>query len=391
MRKLVVGFVAAAVCISLSRLAQADAISQSQVSAMARQLETAIREGKVDAAVALYDQDAMVDRALAGVGGPAALEQGFRAGLKRTSPIGRALGEIAKTGSYHLLRVRQVNGECRALFRLITQQNGLNYHDWVAGMNSQGQLKFVDQYIGATGELMSQTLRRAYVMAAAHASPTLLQRLAGSDKDFFNNIRTMAQMGADVRMKNYKAALDVYATLPKSMQEDKTIMTMRLLAAQRVRKQDPSQYMSAMADFARLFPGDPCLDLVGLDFLIEERNFQDARDSLKRLGTFTGGDPYLGVLRGNIDLLEGGPANVAAARNEYETATIVEPMLAQAYWALVTLDLKSNDYDKAAAELTQIQQRLHIKIGPLEGKPIYAGFVQSDAYRKWKATQAANN
>lgn len=393
MRKLAFGLFAAVLCLGVAQQARAEGtgLTQGQVTTAARQLEAAIKQSDVNSVNALFDQNALLDRAVAGVAVPPELMQGLRSGLQRNPPLSREASAIWTNGTYHFLRVRQINGEYRALFRFVNKQNGLNYHDWVAAADSQGQVKFVDQYIGATGEMFSQTLRRTIVLAVAHASPTLLQRLTGSDRDFINNFKTMGQMSLELQRKNYQGALAAYASLPQSMQQDKSVMIQRLFAAERLRDTNPGAYQSVMADFARLFPGDPCLDLVCLDFLIEQNKFQEARDSVKRLETFTGGDPYLGVIRGNIDMLEGGPANLAAARNEFQMATIIEPMLPQAYWALVALDLKNKDYDKVAAELTEIQHKLHIPIGSLEGKPLYAGFVQSDAYRKWKAAQAGNN
>lgn len=381
------------VCVGLPGLVRADgaAPDAGQVRALARQLESAVKQGNGDAAASLFDVDAATDRAIAGVAAPPGVAQGFRQGLKSNAPLIKQIAQNVRGGGYRFLRARQVGGETRVLFRMVQAQGGLNYHDWVVGTDAAGQLKFVDLYTAASGELMSQTLRRAFVMAAAHANPTLIERLTGRDRDFVNNIKTMQQITGALRAKRYQDALNAYGELPKSLQDDKNCMLLRLAAAQHLKAERPNEYEATMNDFARLFPGDPCLDLVCLDGLIEQKKFDQARQSLDRLKTFTGGDPYLGVMRGNLYLMEGGSANFAAARNEFETAKSVDPGIAQAYWGLVELDLKTKDFDRAAAELTEIQHALHMPIGPLEGKPAFAEFVKSDAYRKWKAAQRAGN
>jgi hypothetical protein len=83
-------------------------------------------------------------------------------------------------------------------------------------------------------------------------------------------------------------------------------------------------------------------------------------------------------------MMEGGAKALAAAKVSYQRSIDTEPTLAKPYWGLVTLSLKTRDFDQTAAMLDQIEQKLHLKIGDLEAIPLYAGFVKSDAYSKWK-------
>jgi hypothetical protein len=357
-------------------------------SSLARRLTDAVKSHDVAAARQLLDADALFERACAGVTAPADFRAGFRRGFVASAgndimgPIIKAAG----SGSYRLLRIHQVNGETRVLFRLLTD-GGLNYHDWIVGNDRQGRLKFQDLYIGITGELMTQPMHRTYVQAALAAHPGLMDRLRGKDKEVAGNLAKMQEMTRYSDKGQFEELLDDYKTLPKSMKEDKTCLVLRLMAAEKLMEKVPDEYGAAMADYKRLFPDDPSVDLVCLDALIEAKKFDEARKSLDRLDAFTGGDSYLLVLRGITYKTEGGEDNDRLTRQFYKKAIDQEPTLDAAYWAMVTLCLDAKQYDETAALLTRIRRELHVKIGDLTKLPPYAGFVESDAYKKWIADQ----
>lgn len=383
--------IAAIIALVLACFARADdqpGPSDEAVS-LARQLSDAVRREDAAAVEDLLDTDALFNRLSAGVKASA----GFQAGFRRTFPahVHEITGAIVKAGSdYHLLRVRQVNGEWYILFRVLQKGGGMNYHDWIAAKDQQGNLKLQDVYVAISGELISQSMHRVYVQGALAANPGLLDRLSGKDKELAANLKSMAGIAQDWKKAQYQQVLNDYKAFPASLQEDKNYMVLRLLAAEKLLKQSPQEYSAAMADYKRLFPADPSVDLDCMDALFETKEFADARQSIDRLETFTGGDPYLLVLRGNTYKLEGGNDNLLLAKQSYQKALEEEPGLAKAYWALVSLSLETQHYDETAALLTQIRQKLHIKINDLTKLPTYAGFVKSDAYKKWIANQTAD-
>lgn len=364
------------------------AASTEQAATVAGHLQEAVAKGDTAGADAEFDIDAFLDRTTAGVSSTPQYDQGFRSGVKEGSALLGQIVRAANGGSYRLLRIRQVSGQTRALFRMLPKDGGLNYHDWVLGTDAQGAPKFVDIYVAVTGELTSQTLRRVYLMGAVQSKPTLLQRLTGTEKDLAANLDTMKQITADVQSGKDKEALDAYKTLPKSLQENKTFMMMRLAAAQHRQEQDPQEYQNVMADFQRLFPGDPGLDLTCLDSVITARKFPEAFASIDRLEAFTGGDAYLVFLRANLYLLRGEAADLGQAKQLYRRAITAEPGLTDPYWGMVTLTLKAKEFDQTAAMLDEIQKNLGIHFKDLETVPEYAEFTKSDAYRKWKAAHA---
>jgi tetratricopeptide (TPR) repeat protein len=273
---------------------------------------------------------------------------------------------------------------------MLGADSGLNYHDWVVAPNPQGVLKFNDVYVAISGELLSATAHRAYIQGALAANPGLLDRLTGKDKELGDNFAKLAKMADASQAKQYQQVLDTYNTLPAAMQGEKSCMILRLVAAEQLREPSSDQYAAAMADYQRLFPGDPSVDLDCLDGLFFKKKFDDARTSIDGIDNFTGGDPYLQILRGATYKLEGGDRNLLRAKRCYQKAIDEEPTLADGYWSLVALSLDAHDYDETATLLTQIRQKLHMRINDLTKLPTYAGFVQSPAYTKWLAAQPAS-
>ena len=363
--------------------------NQAQVVALARQLEVAAKKGDTASAQDTLDVDGLLDRVMAGVSAPADYAAGFRSASHQNLALMTGIVRNAKGGTYRFLRVRQINGETRALFRLLSARGGVNYHDWIVGTDARGRVRFQDAYVAMTGEDLSQSLRRAYVMGAVHAHPTLLDRLTGADKQYAANTSTVIQIGRDLQAGNYSAALASYQSLPQDLRENKSMMMLRLTAASKLKRQRPQDYNAAMSDFRRLFPHDACLDLVCLDQLFEAGEYADARRAIDRIEAFTGPDAHLDTIRGKMYRLQGGSANLAAAQKEYDKAIALEPTLHEPYWGLVTLSLQEKDFDRTVELLNRIQRELHVRIADLEKLPAYAEFVKSDAYRHWKAARSA--
>ena len=362
---------------------------QAEVVALARQLEVAINKGDVASARDTLDVDALLDRVMAGVSAPADYAAGYRSAAHQNLPLMTGIIRTAKGGTYRFLRVRQINGQTRALCRLLAAGGGVNYYDWIVGTDAHGHVRFQDVYVAMGGEEVSQSLRRFYIMGAVQANPTLLDKLTGADKQYAANFSTVLQMTRDVQGGNYSAALTSYQSLPQDLRENKAVMALRLAASSKLQSQRPQEYNATMSEFRRLFPHDACLDLVCLDQLVSSGAYPEARRSIDRIEAFTGQDAYLDTFRAHTYELQGGSANLSAAEKEYNKAIAAEPTLHEPYWGLVNLSLQNKDFDRTAELLNRIQRELHVRMADLEKLPAYAEFVKSDAYRKWKAARSA--
>lgn len=358
---------------------------------LVRQLESAMNGRDAAAASALLDVDVLIDRTMAGL----VTSPEYRDRLRKTSAGGASefmtgvIKALGQNGSYHFLRLRHVNGETRALFRVLSKDGDLNYHDWVTGMDRQGRRRLDDVYISGAGELASQTVRRV-VVAMDGAEPPWLDQVGGTDAARAATVKAMKQVIDDARIGKFEDALREYKVLPPALREDKSFMLLRVRLAQKLKAKQPGEYDAAIADFQRLFPGDPCLDLTSLDALLAAGQYRETLQSLDRIEAFVGTDAFLYYLRGRIYLKEGGSENLERARKLYRTAIDIEPTLHTPYWGLVTLSLKTKNFDETAACLDEIERKFRLRIKDLTTIPAYADFVKSDAYRKWKASRQSD-
>ena len=125
------------------------------------------------------DMQKLLDKVVAGVPVSKGFADGFRRGASKSS-MGATLAAQAKQGAaYRLLRVRTDKGETHAIYRMVLPNGGLNYHDWVLQQSSDGKIRFVDGYMGTTGENLSETFRRLYMTAASEAEPSHVGRSHG--------------------------------------------------------------------------------------------------------------------------------------------------------------------------------------------------------------------
>ena len=387
--KRILAVIAAALVLALPCFVQADpAVSTEEAKGLANKLLEMIKAQDIAGAEKLLDVDALFDRLSVGINLPADQKAGVKQGFARS--VVQAMDTIVKEGaqdSYHLLRVKQVNGETHLLFRLAPKTGGLNYNEWLVGKDAEGEIRFQDAYIAVTGEWLSQTMHRLALQMISASNSGFLSRLTGKDKQIAANNSTLVQMIQSSRSGNTRQVINLYKTLPTSMQEEKFCMILRLGATTKLQNELPNEYSAAVADYKRLFPGDPSVDIDCLDALLNAKQFAEARQSLDRINTFVGGDPFLLVVRGNTYEAEGGEANYAKAKECFQKAVAHEPTLRNAYWSLVTLSLKTKQYDQTAEVLTELQQKFHVKINDLTTIPLYADFVKSEEYKKWMASQ----
>jgi hypothetical protein len=347
---------------------------------LATTLETAFNTHDIAAGDSTFDLDAFLDRVTKDVTAPKGFAETFRTRVKNKSLVGSIMSATSNEASFKFLRVHKVNGESWAICRLYQKGRGVNYLEWILGADAQGNPKFIDYYSLLTGERRSETMRRSFVAVVTEANLGATRDIAAGDK-------SVADFGHDYQTGKYAAVLDDYKALPVAFQQSKAILAMRVVAAEHLQDLQPEAYTDALTDFQNLYPKDPSLDLLSLGGLIHEKKYDEAQQAVSRLEAFTGGDAYLQSLHGDYAMQAGGDDNFAAARKYFEAAIAAEPTLKQPYYGLVTLSLKTKDFDQTAEMLDEIRAKFNVHFKDLTTVPAYAEFVKSPAYEKWKAEQ----
>lgn len=289
------------------------------------------------------------------------------------------VAEVSQGATYQLLRVRKKRGRYLALFRLHNEEQGVNYHDLYLHKDASGKVVATDLYALSTGELMSQTLRRIALPLLAHENRNLLQKLLKSESDYAKHWPDIQSMQLAMRNHDGDRAIEIYHQLPQTVQEDKTVLLTRIMAASRAK--NDLDYADGLEDLKRLFPGEPMIELMNMDVMFIEREFEKMRDSIDFIDKFVGGDPFLDVLRAASyreagDLKTAEQLALKAAAAELRLGPL-------AHWELITIALRAEDYEKALKYLLEIEERFALEFSDLTEIPDYAGFVKSPQYQTW--------
>lgn len=311
------------------------------------------------------------------VGQRQSLVQGLRRGAQNNTFVTQVLAEVEKGGTYTVLRVHTVGGRARALLRLISPDNGVNYHDFLLTRTPDGRVGLEDVYILTGGEMLSQTLRRLLLPAAAEMNRGILADLKGQDKTFLNNLPKVQSMAQAVQAGKGGEAVAIYRSLPADLRTHKVVALHHVQAASLVGDAD---YAAALQEYRRLFPTDPALDFLSIDYFLLKKQYDEAIRCIRSVATAVGGDPYLVSMEGTT-LADAGRFQEAKAASEKAVAE--EPSLADTYWGRVSIALKEKNHPDTLTWLRKVVEKCGVEIDDLTTADDYAGFVKSPQHGEW--------
>lgn len=363
--------------------AQGEEVTSGEYYEAALVIEAATQLLDAQALAERFDSHATLQNALRDIDIPDAQRQNILSKFlsqsgNRDHLADMIIAEVSQGATYQLLRVRKKRGRYWALFRLHNEEQGVNYHDLCLHKKSSGEIEATDLYVLSTGELMSQTLRRIALPLLANENRSLLQKLLKSESDYAKHWPEIQSMQLAMRNHDGDRAIEVYHQLPQTVQEDKTVLLMRITAASRAK--NDSDYADGLGDLKRLFPGEPMIELMNMDVMFLERKFEKMRASIDFIDKFVEGDPFLDVLRAASyreagDLKTAEPLALKAA---------ADPRLdASPYWELITIALRAEDHEKTLKYLLEVEERVPLVFNDLSDFPEYAGFVKSPQYQTW--------
>jgi hypothetical protein len=360
-------------------------VTAADAQKWAGELARAVRVQDVDGFNKLVDWDAFVATATALPGDSSQLKD-FRESYGRqlktatASPrtgFGRAvIGAVEGAGEYRPLHTHREVGRVRVLFRLISSNGALNYHDWVLSRSSDGAVVAVDCYVFLIGEMYSQNLRRSFLPLAHKRGGASVGALSGPEQYFVAHFDEYTQMDRLVREKNWRQALNVYAQLPPTVQQSTPALTMRLLATQAISN---TQYLATIDDFRKLHPNDAMIDLISIDGHLLRGDYAKALEGIDRVDRSVAGDPYLKVVRGGVLARE---KKFDGARAMFEKAVAQDPQLLRGYYALIDLSLARKSFGDTLKWLKEAESK-GVKFGDMRNSPAFSDFVKSPEYKSW--------
>jgi tetratricopeptide (TPR) repeat protein len=360
------------------------AVSEQECRAYADAVVKAVGSGNLPAFNALIDWDELFKTALAGMTMNDAqrtqLMQELKNGLNNETGISGQIVKNSKNGGeLGFLRTRQNHGRQVILFRMIqpATQGGVGYFQFVPHRSADGQVRATDFYVYLSAEFISATLKRALLPVVANLSRGFLEKLVGGEQDYIRDLPKLENIAKLSNEGKMAEALAELKSLRPQTKKEKSVLMARLRAAQASNMQE---YAAVLDDFRKLYPDDPCINLLLIDYHTLRKEFPKALASVDGLDQAVGGDQYLNVLRAGISEASG---DLEGARKAARKAIAEEPTLVQPYYAIIGLSLKDQKYDETLEMLKLLDQKFHLKFNDLATVPDYAGFVQSPQHQKW--------
>lgn len=355
----------------------------------------AVETGKLNKVNEKFNWPAMLERATAGIDAKPEVrklfsENGARQAIDAERGFSHQLLETIKDGGkLAFLRVHNVDHAPRVLFRLVNKDNKLGYLDFVLGKNARDQVRIVDVDAAQDGQLLSATIREAYLQQLASEQPKLGASLAGDDRALFDAAPKLNLIAAFRRTGNYRRAMETFEELPRDVQARKNFLRLHAAIAQGL---GGKAYTDALDQFRARFPDNPSQNLLSADDYLRNQEFDKAAGCIRRLDQYVD-DPYLDVMLARLYLQADEPR---MARDAADAAIRRAPRDIESYEVRLSVSLAEKNFDETARLLHFIGTRFGAKFHDLKKLPAYAEFVKSPEYQQWlkaptAVPQQANN
>jgi hypothetical protein len=366
-------------------------LSDEELRKLADRIVVAVKKQDAAALGKIFDWNALIYEAASDIQAPIAEHNRFAAEMKGTDKklgvLGMQIsGPVAAGASYTFLRAHIQDKQQRLLFRLAVPDsptfNAFNYHDVILSLRPDGEVRAIDVYSLMTGELLSQTTRRAFLMTILRLAEASAAKFQGIEHEFQQHFTKMQLMREFADAGQSKEVLKLYDQLPLRLQRDKNVMLTRLSAAQDV---GGDAFKAAIDDFRTYFPDDPCIERFSITYFADKNDYANALTKVDVIDKAVGGDPYLDVIRSGLQLAANNPR---AARTAAEKALAAEPSL-DAHMALVNVSLKEKNFAETLDRLKEVARRFAPAPGDLTQQPKYADFVKSPQYQEWLKSRSS--
>jgi len=196
-------------------------------------------------------------------------------------------------------------------------------------------------------------------------------------------LKTMEMMTNHLRAKNYLLAHRELQKLSKHLQNTKTNRAFAILIASHL---DEKTYHAAIADYEAEYPEDPSLDLAMYNHFYLEKEWDKSLEAIKRFEKRIGGDPLLNLVAGNIMIEKKEYKEAAKLFTKAQEAGFQNQELSVAMFHNQVLQ---GNFDEAIRHLRvlSLTYKADVSRSILMQDEKYSDFINSPQYKKWEATQ----
>ncbi len=356
-----------------------------EARAFGERLELSVRRGDPAPFDEAFDVDAFFDRMFRDHGIPAAHLEAAKRGSRQSLRLGtQFVQQVRLGGRLDFLGLRTDRPAPTIQFRLIVAEGAVTYNE-AALLIRDGEVSIEDVYVYASGEYMSDTIRRLLLPVLVQQDRAWLDKLLVAESAYVKHSDVIQRMA---QTQTPEVAIRLYDGLPEVLRNDRGLLLLFLRAASRMGTDSP-EYARALQEIRkRIPPTDPAVHLLLVDLCCTEGRFEDAHAHLAALRQALGReDAYLDFLDGNVYLAE---QRYEEAEASYLAGIEREPDLQAPYGSLIDVALAREDWEGVSKRLDAVEAAFGIVLTPeiIEANDGFAGYVQSDAYRRWRAARA---
>lgn len=360
-------------------------VTANEFQELVDRLEDAANSGDAEALNTMIDLEGVIENATQGYGLEENMRLSFISGLKSNSTMLGPTGGLGKGitdplqggGNFEFIRsTRGANGK-EALFRAVQADGELVYYKFLIGRNSFGETRVVDLYNFSTAEWLSKTFRQGLFPTLASVSPIYKDSPTKEQKVAIDSIEDVRQLSSELLKGNVDRAIEIFYALPTSVQAEKNVFVSVIREA--IYEIHPE--LGPLIQKGReLFPADPGLEQLYLDFYLTNGQYKKAHQSLDFLENAVGGDPYLGTVRGLILFYE---EKYQEAEAEFKKASDANPKLSPPYGLQLMLSLHKGTADETLQLCKILESKFDWTLQDFEEFEGFESFKQTEAFRKW--------
>ncbi|HEY4111978.1 hypothetical protein [Puia sp.] len=267
-------------------------VSKEEALTLGRRIERSVGKHDTTLLNRIFDEKALAQRVgeASGIFLSRSLITSAVKGVEEGGLGSKVVHAMGETGTYQLIRQYEKDGRQHILFRLYGN-DGVNYHDFLLVKRDEG-IKAADLYIYTSGEDISKTLANALTRLNKDASRKEL-KITDDIKDLMDR-------------DEYEKADVEYAKLPAAFKKEKAYQLIHVRIYSHLSN---DKYVEALKEYRTLFPHDPNMYLLMVDAYTLQKNYPMALESVNKLDSLIGRDPFQDYERALIYKIMGDNAN----------------------------------------------------------------------------------
>ncbi|WP_299094936.1 tetratricopeptide repeat protein [Winogradskyella sp.] len=360
--------------------------NDEKVSMLAREIEASFHDLSTDGFNKYFDTKSFKQKLINGIDYDAnkSYVKGFLNGVGKAGDklAEKIVYEVENGAYYNIVNYRYsiVQKAYYFTFRMYSEETGINYHDYKVCTDGKN-IKVNDIYIYLSGEHLSETLNRIFIMSLEDEKNNTLNSKESTVSSMFKIISAQKLLQSG----KYKEAYNMVNSITGPLKKEKFFLLIKALIAS---SYDDKIYENTLGEFAELYPDDPTLYLKLIDYYFLKENYKMVHIYIDKL-MFETEDDFLNLMKANAYLLQKDYKN---AEKSYHYIKINYPASFSAHVGemicltyqnrleetlAIAQSLVDEGYDKK--ELTNFFEEKEA-----DGSNELEAFVKSKIYKNWK-------